>query len=220
MHKRRPRCFRVCQFNKVADGWGWRRGHCFSTEILTNNNNKTSTKRETTAKDWTLHHIHTVRLPFFSNLIPRVLLPLFSFSFLLVFGVHLKLKPSELWFLASSVKPPQSEEVHFPVGCWQCCRKIKQKEGRGGGGWPASRVHYVLHVSGRCRSFGPHEELHSSSVWFLLLLLQVAKINRKLPPLAVPLNTHTHTRTNTHTVVSSHAHWGNRCEKYTKKCPF
>lgn len=85
--KRRPRCFGVCQFiNKMADGWGGsRRGRCFSTEILTNNknNNKKSTqkKKKTTAKERTLHHIHTVHLPFFSILIPRVLLPLFWFSF-------------------------------------------------------------------------------------------------------------------------------------------
>lgn len=34
-------------------------------------------KKKTTAKERTLHHIHTVHLPFFSILIPRVLLPLF-----------------------------------------------------------------------------------------------------------------------------------------------
>lgn len=105
VHKRRPRCFGVCQFiYKMADGWGWRRGHCFSTEILTNNkNNKTSTKWETTAKERTLHHIHTVHLPFFSILIPRVLLPLFRFSFSLFFywcTFWIKAK----WTLVTSIK--------------------------------------------------------------------------------------------------------------------
>lgn len=59
---------------------------------------------------------------------------------------------------------------------------------------PESIMCYML--SGLRHSFGPHEELHSSSVWFLLL--QVAKkkkqINRKLPPSAVPLNAHIQTR--------------------------
>lgn len=67
---------------------------------------KTSTKQETTAKERTLHHIHTTSsLPFFSILIPQVLLPLFRFFIFVFFGVRLKLKPSELWLLASSVNP-------------------------------------------------------------------------------------------------------------------
>ena len=64
--------------------------------------------------------------------------------------MHLELKPSELWLLASSVNPlkkkKKTEDVHFPVGCRQCCRKIKQKGGTREASQLPHRVRYVLHV--------------------------------------------------------------------------
>ena len=111
----------------------------FSTEILTNNknDNKTSTKRETTAKEQTLHHIHTVHLPFFSILIPQVLLPLFFIflsSLFFFFGVHLELKPSELWLLAFKCESLNLRTFTSLLGVNSVVEKQNKKEGRRGGG--------------------------------------------------------------------------------------
>lgn len=74
-------------------------------------------------------------------LIPRVLPSFpwlaFPFVFVCLFFVSFfvwcafeKLKPRELWFLASKSESQKSEERFTSLfGCWQCCKKNKTKGG-------------------------------------------------------------------------------------------
>ena len=116
--KRRPRCFGVCQFiNKMGDGggggWGGsRRGRCFSTKILTNNKNNKNKKKSTKEKKNESPQLKSEHFIIYTQYIfpssafwfLKSFFPCFP-RFLSFFFFFFKLKPSELWLLASSVNP-------------------------------------------------------------------------------------------------------------------
>lgn len=81
---------------------------------------------------------------------------------------------------------------------------------------PESVMCYIL--SGLRHSFGPHEELLSSSVWFNSSSSRKKRINKKLPPSAVPLNTQTHIQINTHIHIQTEVTVVKK--NIQKNCPF